>query len=148
MTTRSPLTHLLTGALLGGLLLTGCAPTEEPEVGSSVTPQPSTPGASPSDFLPPSPTAKPRPGTSGPIVPPPAKDGTVITATGTVERIDLEGGCTVLRTAGVTYQLLGGDPAQLKPGTKVTVKGRTRPDMMTVCQVGPVLEVLSASPAS
>jgi hypothetical protein len=53
----------------------------------------------------------------------------------------------VLRTDKVTYQLLGGDPAIVKPGATLTVKGRVRDDVMTVCQMGPVLEVLSAQPS-
>jgi hypothetical protein len=147
MTTRSPLIHLLTGALLGGLLLTGCAPTEKPEVGSSVTPQPSAASPSPSGYLPPSPTARPKPGGSGPVVPPPAKDGAIVQVSGQVERVDLEGGCTVLRTPSVTYQLMGGDPAVVKPGASLTIRGRVRDDIMTICQMGPVLEVLSAKPS-
>ncbi|WP_155374915.1 DUF5818 domain-containing protein [Catellatospora vulcania] len=141
MTTRSPLTHLLlTGALLGGLLLTACAPTEEPEVGSSVTPQPSA-----SAVPPVSPGGKPKPSMSGPVVPPPAKDGQVISVRGRVERVELEGGCTVLRAdTGTTYQLMGGDPNIVKPGATVSIRGRLRDDVMTICQMGPVLEVISA----
>lgn len=144
MTTRSALTHLLlTGTLLGGILLTGCAPTEEPEVGSTVTTSPSAPESlSPAT---PTTTPKPKPGGSGPSVPPPAKD--IISVTGTVERLDIEGGCTVLRTDGRTFQLLGGDPKVIKPGATLTVRGRVRDDIMTVCQVGPVLEVLAAQPS-
>lgn len=146
MTTRTPRTHLLlTGALLGGLLLTGCAPTEEPEVGSSVTPSPS-PSAS-AGMPPSSPAGKPKPSLS-PQVPPPAKDGQVISVTGRVERVELEGGCTVLRAdTGTTYQLMGGDPKVVKPGATVLIKGRVRTDIMTICQMGPVLEVVTAQPS-
>ncbi|MEU7826837.1 DUF5818 domain-containing protein [Catellatospora sp. NPDC049133] len=144
MTTRSPLTHLLlTGALLGGLLLTACAPSEEPEVGSSMTPQPSASAVPPS-----TPGGKPKPSMSGPVVPPPAKDGRPITVRGLVERVELEGGCTVLRADnGTTYQLMGGDPNVVKPGATVRISGRLRADIMTICQMGPVLEVDSAQPA-
>ncbi|MEU8004124.1 DUF5818 domain-containing protein [Catellatospora sp. NPDC049111] len=140
MTTRSPLTHLLlTGALLGGLLLTACAPSEEPEVGSSMTPQPSASAVPPST---------PKPSMSGPVVPPPAKDGQPISVRGLVERVELEGGCTVLRADnGTTYQLMGGDPNVVKPGATVRISGRLRADIMTICQMGPVLEVDSAQPA-
>lgn len=144
MTTRTPRTHLLlTGALLGGLLLTACVPNEEPEVGSSMTPQPSASAVPPS-----TPAGKPKPSLSGPIVPPPAKDGQVITVRGRVERVELEGGCTVLRAdTGTTYQLMGGDPSIVKPGATVQIRGRLRADLMTICQMGPVLEVDSAQPA-
>ncbi|WP_144119412.1 DUF5818 domain-containing protein [Catellatospora sichuanensis] len=141
MATRTPLTRLLlTGTLLGGLLLTGCAPTQEPEVGSSMTPQPSASG-----WLPPSsPPGRPKPSLS-PQVPPSAKDGQVISVSGRVERVELEGGCTVLRADnGTTYQLMGGDPNVVKPGATVLVKGRLRTDIMTICQMGPVLEVVTA----
>ncbi|GAA1410797.1 DUF5818 domain-containing protein [Catellatospora coxensis] len=142
MTTRTPLTHLLlTGALLGGLLLTACAPSEEPEVGSSMTPQPSASAVPPS-------TGRPKPSLSGPVVPPPAKDGEVVSVRGLVERVELEGGCTVLRAdTGATYQLMGGDPNVVKPGATVTIRGRLRGDVMTICQMGPVLEVVSAQPS-
>ncbi|MEV0458885.1 DUF5818 domain-containing protein [Catellatospora methionotrophica] len=144
MTTRAPLTHLLlTGTLLGGLLLAACAPTEEPEVGSSVTPQPSA-----SAGLPPSsPGGRPKPSMS-PQIPPPAKDGEVISVTGLVERVELEGGCTVLRAdSGTTYQLMGGDPKVVKPGATLRIQGRLRSDIMTICQMGPVLEVVTAQPS-
>ncbi|GAB4053869.1 DUF5818 domain-containing protein [Catellatospora paridis] len=144
MTTRTPLTHLLlTGTLLGGLLLAACAPTEEPEVGSSVTPSPSASAGIP----PSSPAGKPKPSLS-PQVPPPAKDGEVISVTGRVERVELEGGCTVLRAdSGTTYQLMGGDPKIVKPGATVQIQGRVRTDIMTICQMGPVLEVVTAQPS-
>jgi hypothetical protein len=143
MAARIPLTHvLLTGTLLAGLLLVGCAPTEQPGVGGSATPQPTASGPLPPSTSP----AKPKPGMS-PIVPPPAKDH-VVSLTGRVERVDLEGGCTVLRgDNGTTYQLMGGDPDVVKPGASVQIRGRVRDDIMTTCQMGPVLEVLSAQPS-
>jgi hypothetical protein len=70
-----------------------------------------------------------------------------ISVTGTVERMDIEGGCTVLRTETETYEIKGGDPSILKAGQRVTVNGKVRTDMMTICQVGPVLEVSSSKPA-
>lgn len=69
-----------------------------------------------------------------------------ITLTGTVERRDIEGGCTVLRvdSTNKVYELHGGDPQVLKPEAHVTVVGKIRTDLMTTCQVGPVLEVVSS----
>jgi hypothetical protein len=99
----------------------------------------------PSNYLPPS-SGPAKPSTGGPSLPPGAKEN-VVTLTGTVERVDLEGGCTVLRTGGKTYELKGGDPKVLRTGAKVVVHGAIRTDIMTICQMGPVLEVLSSQPA-
>ncbi|GAA2381376.1 hypothetical protein Cme02nite_51890 [Catellatospora methionotrophica] len=83
-----------------------------------------------------------------PQIPPPAKDGEVISVTGLVERVELEGGCTVLRAdSGTTYQLMGGDPKVVKPGATLRIQGRLRSDIMTICQMGPVLEVVTAQPS-
>jgi 3D (Asp-Asp-Asp) domain-containing protein len=68
--------------------------------------------------------------------------------TGLVERVDLEGGCTVLRAdTNQTYELMGGDPNVVKHGSRVTVTGKIRSDLSTICQMGPVLEVTSSQPA-
>ncbi|MBV1855664.1 hypothetical protein [Catellatospora tritici] len=139
MTTRKHLTHALLAVTLLGGLLAGCARTDtgEPngtpsgEVGVTGVP---SPGAS-----------APKPPKGGPSIPPPAKDE--ITVSGTVERVELEGGCTVLRTPGRTYQLMGGDKDVVKPGAQLMVTGRIRTDIATICQMGPVLEVISARPS-
>lgn len=67
--------------------------------------------------------------------------------TGMVEMSEIEGGCLVLRTGGVTYELLGGDRTLLRPGARVTVEGRVNPGVATICQVGPVFEVSAVRPA-
>jgi hypothetical protein len=46
-----------------------------------------------------------------------------------------------------TFELMGGDPNILKSGSRVTVKGKLRTDLSTICQMGPVLEVTSSQPA-
>lgn len=80
--------------------------------------------------------------------PPTSKPTGEISVTGTVEMLDIEGGCKVLRAGPTTvYEIKGGDPEVLKVGAKVTVRGKIRSDIMTICQVGPVLEVLSSQPA-
>lgn len=72
----------------------------------------------------------------------------MVTLTGTVEIMGIEGGCKVLRaTDSKTYELKDGDPAVLKAGARVSVTGKIRTDLMTICQVGPVLEVASARAA-
>jgi hypothetical protein len=120
---------LITLALTSAVFMTGCA--QQPGSETNVTPSASdstpqfTPGAVPG-----------KSNASGEI-----------TVTGTVERVDLEGGCNVLKTPTETYEIKGGDPSILKAGAKVTVIGKVRADLMTICQVGPVLEVSSSHPA-
>lgn len=85
------------------------------------------------------PSAAPSPGK------PPT--GGEITVTGQVEFVEIEGGCLVLRAGSRSYQLMGVDRTSAPPGTRMTVRGRVRTDIMTICQVGPVLEVIEARPA-
>jgi len=73
---------------------------------------------------------------------PPSSGAT--TLTGMVEMSEVEGGCLVLRVGATTYELMGGDPAVLRPGNRVTVQGEVNPNVATICQVGPVFEVASA----
>lgn len=126
-------------ALAGGLLTAGCAQSADPE--NNVTPSASD-GSQPS-FVPlPVPSAVPStagsPGTS--------KDEVVVT--GVVEMVGVEGGCKALRDTGnKLYELKGGDPSTLAVGARVTVRGKIRTDIMTICQIGPVLEVTSAQRA-
>jgi hypothetical protein len=108
---------------IAGLVATGCAGNSGSPGGS---PPPATRSASHST----SPT--------GPAT---------LTVTGQVEHVDVEGGCLVLRTEDRTFQLLGGDPAIITPGARVTVTGTVRTDIATICQLGAVLDVTSARPA-
>jgi hypothetical protein len=74
--------------------------------------------------------------------------GSEITLTGLVERVEIEGGCTVLRSdTSKTYELKGGDPAIVRAGNRVTITGGVRSDLVTICQMGPVFEVISSRPA-
>lgn len=138
-TRRTPFVALC-GAALAAFLLAGC--------NQAGTGQGAAPTASPGDVVTPS-----QPGPSHPILPstgiptknPPGTNPT--TLTGTVERSEVEGGCTVLRVGDQTYQLMGGDQAVLRVGNRVTVEGRVNPNVATICQVGPVFEVSSARPA-
>ena len=131
---------LIAVAVAGGLLTAGCSKAGNPE--TDVTSSPSGAGSQPS-FLPlPVPTAVPS--TAG--SPGAPKDEVVMT--GTVEMVGVEGGCRALRTTGnKLYELKGGDTNVLRVGAQVTVRGKIRTDLMTVCQIGPVLEVISAQPA-
>jgi hypothetical protein len=102
--------------------------------------------ASPPSFQPlPVPTSLPStvgvPGSPGA-----PKDEVVVT--GTVEMVGVEGGCKALRDTGnKLYELKGGDASVLAVGARVTVRGKIRTDLMTICQIGPVLEVTSSQRA-
>ena len=131
---------LIAIALAGGLVTAGCAQSADPE--NNVTPSASGDGSPPSFQPLPVPTSLPStaapPGTS--------KDEVVVT--GVVEMVGVEGGCKALRDTGnKVYELKGGDPNVLTAGARVTVRGKIRTDLMTICQIGPVLEVTSAQPA-
>jgi 3D (Asp-Asp-Asp) domain-containing protein len=129
------LRFLIMGALVSGLFVAGCAQAN-PE-GGTVTPDPSS--TSGSSATPQVPTLTPTP------VQPTKIDAGEVTMTGMVERVDLEGGCTVLRAdTNKTYELMGGDPNVIKDGNRVTVTGKIRSDLSTICQMGPVLEVTSS----
>jgi hypothetical protein len=122
----------ISGALLTGALLTGCAQT----------------GSSPGETVTPSASSSPSP-MFQPSTEPAKTTQNEITLTGTVEHLGIEGGCTVLRvdSTNKVYELKGGDPQVLKVGTHVSVKGKIRNDLVTICQVGPVLEVISSQVA-
>jgi hypothetical protein len=129
MTTQ--LRFLVAGALLTVTLVTACAqaqPSETPSMSAN-------------------PTASPTPRFE-PSVDPAPSSNKEITLTGTVERQEIEGGCIYFRAdTNKIFELRGGDPQVLKVGSRVTVKGRVRTDLVTICQMGPVLEVVSSQPA-
>lgn len=100
----------------------------------------------PSTEPPPGPSPTGRPPISVPASPGRAGAGE-ITVTGQVEFLEIEGGCLVLRVGPQVYQLMGVDRQAAQPGTQLTVRGRVRTDIATICQVGPVLEVVEVRPA-
>jgi hypothetical protein len=110
-----------------GVLATGCA----------AEPPAATPG--PTAGMTGSPAASKT--ITTPQIPPMAGDE--ITVTGIVEKTDVEGGCTVLRAEPDRVFELKGDYAGASAGQKVVITGRIRTDMATICQMGPVLEVLT-----
>jgi hypothetical protein len=132
---------LIAAALAGGLLTAGCAQSANPE--ANVTPSPSGDGSQPSFRPLPVPTSLPST-----AEPPGASSKDEVVVTGTVETIGVEGGCKALRdTANKLYELKGGDAGVLAVGARVTVRGKIRTDLMTICQIGPVLEVASSQRA-
>ncbi len=129
-------------ALAGALLTAGCAGVADP----SAQPNPSaTSEGAVTPTSPSSPTAFPGSGSSSTPGKPPTPGKDEVTLTGLVEIVGIEGGCKVLRADGnKTYEIKGGDPGILKAGARVTVRGKIRTDLMTICQMGPVLEVISS----
>ncbi|MER5700784.1 hypothetical protein ABT023_02315 [Micromonospora sp. NPDC002296] len=109
-------------------------PAPSPSGGSPVTDATSTGPADPTAAVPPpsAPTKTPP----GPSLPP---GPGATTLTGTVEA-GVEPGCRLLDG----HQLVGGPADVLAPGTKVTVTGQAKPDMMTTCQQGIPFVVESA----
>ncbi|WP_460954763.1 hypothetical protein [Parasphingorhabdus pacifica] len=69
-----------------------------------------------------------------------------ITIVGTVET-GVESGCLVLVGGDKPHLLLGGDPAVVRPGAHLLVRGRPDPDLVTTCMQGEPLHVSEANPA-
>jgi hypothetical protein len=86
-------------------------------------------------------------------------------ATGVLDVVEVEGGCTVLDVDGTTYLLTAAPEADLaidpangvvataageviaERGDRITVDGSVDPGIITFCQVGPVLIATSVEPA-
>src|SRR4029450_650682 len=97
--------RLLTGLLLAGLLVAGCAdPGGDSGAGQGATTAPTTVPAPPLT----------------PFNPPAAGK---VPVTGTVVE-GVEGGCLLLEGGGTRYLLVGGDRSQLRSGARVAVTGR------------------------
>lgn len=79
-----------------------------------------------------------------PPVKPPQPQEELITLTGTLKFTNLEGGCYYLETLqGKKYELLGINEMVLEEnvGKEITVKGKVRQDMVSICQIGAIFEV-------
>lgn len=81
-----------------------------------------------------------------PVTPPsdqqPAEAGMKLT--GTVRQVGVEGGCWVFEaTDGRRFELSRtGAPAEVfQDGRKLTLSLNPRPDLMSACQVGPIVEI-------
>lgn len=82
--------------------------------------------------------------------PPPAAPGDQqrreFTTTGTV-RTGPSPDCRLLDDGrGRSYVLIGGDPARLRPGAELAVRGTPAPEVRTTCGYGPALHVLDSLP--
>ena len=141
---------LLVGSLLvGAMMMAACTTSSEPPRGSAPPTGSASPSASPSASAPPaSPPAEPS---SAPSIPAPSTAPSTppkgsITVRGVV-RPGVEPGCTVLDTGGtVGYQLIGGDPALIRPGRSIEVVGSVRTGQATTCMQGALLEVHRVRP--
>jgi hypothetical protein len=117
----------LAGLLLAGLLAAACA---EPDRNDSESAQGGATTA-PGD----------------PTVTSPAGLAGLVTVTGTVGE-GVEHGCLLLDADGGTrYLLVGGERAELAPGSRVAVTGRVDLDLLSTCQQGEPLVVASIEPA-
>lgn len=121
-------------SLLGACVWGAGAPafsTLPPSPSSGVTPAPSRGESVPPAVVPPRP-AKPQSTTAA------------IDVQGVV-RAGVESGCLVLEAHGAetTFTLVG-ETSGLVMGELVTVRGTLRPDIMTTCQQGQVLDVRSS----
>jgi Cellulose binding domain/Bacterial Ig domain len=68
------------------------------------------------------------------------------TLTGVVEA-GAEAGCWSLVTDTTRYLLVGDDQTRFTPGSRIQVRGTTRPSLITTCQQGTPFLVYSAQPA-
>jgi hypothetical protein len=128
---------LLTGGLMAACGSGTGSPTPA-DSGSSSPVEPS-PSASAGPSAPPSGNGI----ASGEPAPGPTAQGAELTITGQVEQ-GVEAGCTLLRTDGRTYNLLGGDRNIVKAGNKVTVRGHVAGGVMSHCMQGEPFQVEEA----
>lgn len=77
-------------------------------------------------------------------LPPSTPPGEPVTLTGVVDA-GVESGCRILRTDEGVFLLLG--TVSHPDGTRVTVKGTRRDNVMSTCQQGPPVEVQSVTKA-
>jgi hypothetical protein len=122
--------HLrMLAGLLAGLLLAACAEPDRddsgPVQGGATTVPTTLPGK----------------------VTGPTRPAGEVTLTGTV-RAGVEPSCLLLDAEdGGRYLLVGGERAELRPGTRVAVTGRVERDLLSTCQQGEPLVVASIEPA-
>jgi hypothetical protein len=119
---------VLAGLLLAGLLAAACAEPDGDDSGPAQGAATTAPTTLPGD-------------------PPVTKPAGEVTVTGTVQE-GVEPGCLLLDADGGTrYLLVGGERAELAPGSRVAVTGRVDRDLLSTCQQGEPLVVASIEPA-
>jgi hypothetical protein len=132
-------TALAAACVAALVTLTACAtdPGRTPgEVGSETSGTTMTSSATPDPGPPSGSGAATNNQPPGPTFP----SGSEVTVTGTVMASQVETGCLLLEG----YELFGGDASVLRPGQRVRVTGRVATDMVSTCQQGPILVVISA----
>jgi hypothetical protein len=65
--------------------------------------------------------------------------GESIVISGTVQGMGQ--GCWALQTRDGNYELMNLPDRYRKPGTLATIHGKPRPDMASICMLGPIVEV-------
>jgi len=136
--------------------LAGCANAEVPQAGSTTPTTPpsgtTTGRTSATSTSTTEPTAPSTPGTtvSRTLVPssitPVPPNANEVTLDGVVQA-GVEAGCKLLLSQGAQYLLLGGDPAVLREGQRVIVRGQVQAGVATTCQQGVPFIVAEARPA-
>lgn len=76
----------------------------------------------------------------------PLASGQVVAIAATVRLVNVEGGCWVLATSNGRYQPVNLPDAYKSNGKEVHVVLRAAPDMMSICQVAPLVHVDSIAP--
>ena len=75
--------------------------------------------------------------------------GVNVVVHGTLQFVDVEGGCWQFVTdGGAHYEPIGAGVAGMCEGQPGTLVGCTRPDLASICQVGEIVEVTSFTPDS
>ncbi len=123
--------YVVVGTLCAALALGGCARNGSgtgAEPGESMSTSPSAGRSTPSRGF---------PGAT------PTGD---LTLTGQVEA-GVEVGCLILKQGGMTYLLVGGDPAVVKAGAQVRVTGWVNPKVVSHCMQGTPFQVTGAQSA-
>jgi hypothetical protein len=68
------------------------------------------------------------------------------TVVGVVEE-GVEHGCMILRAGDQMYQLVGSADPQIKPGARLSVRGKLNSNLVTTCQQGTPFQVVAVQPA-
>ena len=120
---HTKLPRVVTGLLLAGLLVAGCAEpdTDDSGAGQGATTVPTTPPGNPPTTEPTQPSGE-------------------VTVTGMVIE-GVEPNCLLLDADGRQYLLVGGDRSALQAGTRVAVTGRVDRGLLSTCQQGEPLVV-------
>jgi hypothetical protein len=127
---HTKLPRVVTGLLLAGLLVTGCAEpdTDDSGAGQGATTVPTTLPDNPPTTRPTEPSGE-------------------VTVTGTVIE-GVEPNCLLLDADGRQYLLIGGDRSELRAGVRVAVTGRVDRGLLSTCQQGEPLVVSAIERAS